>query len=101
MNHGAYLGNWTDPLVHEKWQWWRSPLENRLYKHNGDDWLMYVKRYWWRYYYSNPVPSIPTASAIPVSIGIDAGSCRIEAEVTSFIVCPTSNLVSDFVDASV
>ena len=62
---------------------------------------MYVKQYGRRDFYSNPVPSIPTASVVPVSIGIDAGIFRIEAEVTSFIVCPTSNLVSDFEDASV
>ena len=43
MNYWACLGNWTDPLVREKRQWWRSPLEDRLYKYNGDDWLLYMK----------------------------------------------------------
>ena len=38
---------------------------------------------------------------VPVSIGISADSHQIESEVTSFIVCPNSNLVSDFEDASV
>ena len=28
MNHGSYLGDWTDPLVHDKLQWWHSPLED-------------------------------------------------------------------------
>ena len=58
------------------------------------------KRYGRQYYYSNPVPFIPAASVVPVSIGIDAGSFRIQAEVTSFIVCSISNLVSDFEDES-
>ena len=38
---------------------------------------------------------------VPVSIGISADSHQIESEVTSFIVCPNSNLLSDFEDASV
>ena len=37
---------------------------------------------------------------IPVSIGIVANSYQIESEVTSFIVCPASNLVSNFDDVS-
>ena len=37
---------------------------------------------------------------VPVSIGISADSHQIESEVTSFIVCPNSNMLSDFEDAS-
>lgn len=49
MNHGSYLGNWTGPLFHDKFQWWRSPLEDQLYKcnGNGNDWLLYVRRFGW------------------------------------------------------
>ena len=59
---------------------------------------MYVKLYEQRYYYLNPVPSIPTASVVPVSIGIDAGSFRIETEALLFSVCPSNNSLSDFED---
>ena len=62
---------------------------------------MYVKRYGRRYYYSNPVPSIPVASVVPVSIGIDAGSCRIETEALSFNISPSSFSLSDFEDTTV
>ena len=37
---------------------------------------------------------------VPVSIGILVDSHQIESEVTLFIVCPVSNLVSDFDNAS-
>ena len=37
---------------------------------------------------------------VPVSISISAASHQIEAEVSSFSVCPNSNLLSDFEDAS-
>ena len=37
---------------------------------------------------------------VPGSIGISADSHQIEYEVTSFIVCPNSNMLSDFKDAS-
>ena len=39
---------------------------------------------------------MPTASVVPVSIGIDAGSCRIETEALSFNISPSSNSLSDF-----
>ena len=72
MNHGSYLGDCVDPWVHDKWQWRRSPLDYRLYKRNGDNWLLGVKRFWKQYYCLQPVPSIPTASIVPVSIGFDS-----------------------------
>ena len=71
-----------------------------MYKRNGDNWLLYVKRSGRRYYYSQLVPSIPIPSIVPVSIGIDAGSFRIETEALSFNVCPSSNSLSDFEDKS-
>ena len=37
---------------------------------------------------------------VPVSISISAASHQIESEVSSFSVCPNSNLLSDFEDAS-
>ena len=37
---------------------------------------------------------------VPVSISISAASHQIEAEVSSFSVCPNSNLLSDFEDES-
>ena len=46
------------------------------------------------------VLSVSTDSMVPVSIGISADSHQIESEVTSFIVCPNSNMLSDFKDAS-
>ena len=61
---------------------------------------MYVKKYGRRYYYLNPIPSIPTASVVPVSIGIDAGSYRIETEALSFHICPSNNSLSDFEDTA-
>ena len=100
MNHGFHLRNWTDPVIQDRWQWWRSPLEDRLYKRNGDNWLSYEKCFGRRYYQSESVHSVSTASMVPVSIGILADSHQIESEVTSFIVCPASNLVSNFEDTS-
>ena len=67
-----------------------------MYKRNSDNWLLYVKRFGRRYYYSQLVPSIQTTSVVPVSIGIDAGSFRIETEALSFSVCPSSSSLSDF-----
>ena len=63
---------------------------------------MCVKRYGRRYYYSNPVPSIPTTSVVPVLIGIDTGSCRIEieTEALSFNICPSNNSLSDIKDTA-
>ena len=26
MNHGSHLHDWTDPVIKNRWQWWRSPL---------------------------------------------------------------------------
>ena len=59
-----------------------------------------VKRFGRQYYYSQPVPSIPTASVVPVSIGIDEGSFRIETEALPSNVYPSSNSLSDFKDTS-
>ena len=53
-----------------------------------------------RYYYSRPVLSIPTASIVLVSIGIDAGSFRIETEALSFNIYPPSNSLSAFEDTA-
>ena len=99
MNHGSHLRDWTDPLIQDRWQWWRAPLENRLYKRDGDIWTSYVKRFGRRYYQSELVLTVSTASMVSVSIGISADSHQIEAEVTSFSVCPASNLISDFDNA--
>ena len=41
MNHKSRLRNWTGPEIHGRWQWWRSPLEDRLYKREGDYWTSY------------------------------------------------------------
>ena len=71
-----------------------------MYKCNGDDWLLYVKYFGWQYYYSQLVSSIPSASVIPVSIGIDAGSFRIETEALSFSARPSSNSLSNFEDTA-
>ena len=71
-----------------------------MYKRNSDNWLSYEDRYGRRYYQSELVQSVSTASMVPNSIGILAHSHQIESEVTSFIVCPASNLASDFEDAS-
>ena len=71
-----------------------------MYKRNGNDWLLYVKHFGRQYYYSQPVPSIPTASVVPVSIGIDGGSFRIETVALSFNVYPSNNILSDFKDTS-
>ena len=71
-----------------------------MYKRNGNDWLLYVKRFGPRHYYSHPVVFILTASVIPVSIRIDAGSFRIETQVQSFNVCPSNNSLSDFKDTA-
>ena len=76
-------------------------MDDRMYKHNSDDWLLYVKRFGCQYYYYYyPVPFIPTASIVPILIRIDAGSFRIETEVQSINVCPSSNSLSDFEDSS-
>ena len=101
MNHGSHLRDWTDPVIQDRWQWWRSPLEDWLYKRTGDDWLSYEKRFGHHCYQSQPVQSISTASIVPVSIGMIADSHLIESEVTSIIVRPTNNLLSDFEDAIV
>ena len=71
-----------------------------MYKRNGDNWLNNEKRFGHHYYQFELVQSVSTASMVPVSIGILADSHQIEPEVTSFIVCLASNLVSDFEDAS-
>ena len=71
-----------------------------MYKRKGDNWLSYKKRFGGRYYQSELVQSVSTASMVPVSIGILADSHQIEPEVISFIVCPVSNLVSNFDNAS-
>ena len=65
-----------------------------------NDWLLYVKQFGQQYYYSKPVPSIPTASAVLVSIGIDVGNFRIETEALSFSVYPSCNNLSDFEDTA-
>ena len=101
MNHGSYLDNWTNPLVHDKCQWWYSPLEDHLYRCNGNDWLLYVQQFGRQYHYSQLVASIPTTSVVQVSICIDVGSFSIENEALSFSVYPSSNSLSDFGDTAV
>ena len=71
-----------------------------MYKRNGDNWLSYEKRFGRRYYQSELVSSVFTASMVPVPIGILADSHQIKSEVTLFIIYPASNLVSDFDNAS-
>ena len=71
-----------------------------MYKRNGDDWLLYTKRFSQQYYYLYPVPSIQTASIVPVLIRIDAGSFQIETQVQSFNICMLHNRLSDFEDTS-
>ena len=87
-----------DPTIEAKWVWWISPLDNRMYKHNGTDQLLYVKRFGRRYYYTHPVPSIQTNSIVPISIRINAGSFGVEIQVQSFNVCLSNNSLSDFED---
>ena len=60
----------------------------------------YQKRRGRRYYETEMVLSVSTDSMVPVSIGISADSHQIESEVTLFIVCPNSNMLYDFEDAS-
>ena len=71
-----------------------------MYKRNGGNWSSYKKRFGRRYYQAELVQSVSTAFMVPDSIGILANGHQIEPEVTFFIVCPASNLVSDFEDAS-
>ena len=76
-------------------------MEYRLYKREGEYWSSYQKQFGRQYYETELVLSVSTESMVPVSIGILADSHQIESEVTSFIVCPNSNMLSDFEDASV
>ena len=77
-----------------------SPLEDRLYKREGQYWTSYQKRFTRRYYKNETVVAGSTYTMVPVSIRISATSHQIESEVISFSVCPNSNLLSNFVDSS-
>ena len=100
MNHRSHLRDWTYPVIHNRWQWWTSPMENRLYKQEGEYWKSYKKRFGRRYYEIEMVLSVSIDTMVPVSISISAASHQIESEVSSYSVCPNSNLLSDFEDAS-
>ena len=45
LHLGLYLGDSIDPKVEDKWVWWISPLDDRMYKRKGNNWLLYVKRF--------------------------------------------------------
>ena len=100
MNHRSYLRDWIDSDIHTRWQWWRSPSENRLDKRKGELRRSYRKRFGRRYYEIETAPTVSIDTMVPVSISISALSHQIEAEVSSFSVCPNSNLLSDFEDES-
>ena len=100
MNHRSYLRDWIDSDIHTRWQWWRSPSENRLYKREGENWRSYRKKFARRYYEIETSPTDSIDTMVPVSICISDLSHQIEVEVTSFSFCPNTYMSSDFEDES-
>ena len=99
INYGFHLRNWSSLFIQDRRQCWCFPLDDCLYKCNGDECFSYEKHFARRYYYSQPVTSISTC--VPISISMRADSHIIESRVSSFIVSPANNLLSNFENASI